>query len=76
MDIDLILMDIGLLDLNGYEATKQIRQFNKQVVIIAQTGFAFATDREKAIASGCNDHISKPINIDKLRSKIYGQCMN
>ena len=61
-DIDLILMDIQMPDLNGYEATRQIRQFNKKVIIIAQTAFAQSGDREKAIASGCNDYISKPIN--------------
>jgi CheY-like chemotaxis protein len=60
-DIDLILMDIRMPDLNGYEATKQIRQFNKTVVIIAQTAFGLSGDREKAILSGCNDYITKPI---------------
>jgi len=60
-DIDLILMDIQMPDINGYEATRQIRQFNTDVVIIAQTAFGLAGDREKAIAAGCNDYISKPI---------------
>jgi signal transduction histidine kinase/ActR/RegA family two-component response regulator len=61
-DLDLILMDIQMPDLNGYEATRQIRQFNKEVVIIAQTAFGLLGDREKAIEYGCNDYISKPIN--------------
>ena len=65
-DIDLVLMDIQLPDLNGYEATRQIRQFNKDVVIIAQTAFGLSGDREKAIAAGCNAYISKPIKIDEL----------
>jgi PAS domain S-box-containing protein len=60
--IDLILMDIRLPDLNGYTATSQIRQFNKDVVIIAQTAFGLSGDREKAIEAGCNDYITKPIN--------------
>ena len=69
-DIDLILMDIQMLDLNGYEATRQIRQFNKDVVIIAQTAFGLSGDREKAIEAGCNDYIAKPINKDELLSLI------
>ena len=73
-DIDLILLDIGLPDLSGYEATKQIRQFNNEVVIIAQTGFALETDMERAIISGCNDYISKPINAKELLAKINEHC--
>ena len=69
-DIDLILMDIQLPDLNGYEATKQIRKFNKDVVIIAQTAYALAGDKEKAINIGCNDYISKPIDREELLGKI------
>jgi CheY-like chemotaxis protein len=46
--------------MNGYEATKQIRLFNKDVIICAQTAYALSGDREKAIAAGCNDYISKP----------------
>ena len=52
--------------MNGYEATHRIRQFNKDVVIIAQTAYGLSGDREKAIASGCNDYIAKPINKDEL----------
>ncbi|NQU51781.1 MAG: PAS domain S-box protein [Bacteroidetes bacterium] len=65
-DIDLILMDIQMSDLNGYEATRQIRQFNEDVIIIAQTAFGLSGDRKKAIVSGCNDYISKPIRKVKL----------
>ncbi len=65
-DLDLVLMDIKMPDMNGYEATRQIRQFNKEVVIIAQTAFGLSGDREKAIEAGCNDYIAKPINKAKL----------
>lgn len=65
-DIDLVLMDIKLPDLSGYEASIQIRQLSKDVVIIAQTAYGLSGDREKAIEAGCNDYISKPINKDKL----------
>jgi len=61
-DIDLVLMDVRMPKMNGYEATHQIRQFNKNVVIIAQTAYGLAGDREKAIEAGCNDYISKPFN--------------
>ena len=59
-DIDLILMDIQMPGLNGYEATRQIREFNTDVIIIAQSAFGLSDDREKAILAGCNDYISKP----------------
>lgn len=60
-DLDLILMDIKMPVLNGYEATQQIRQFNNDVVIIAQTAFGLEGDREKSIEAGCNDYLAKPI---------------
>jgi hypothetical protein len=69
-DIDLVLMDIRMPDMGGYEATRQIRQFNKDVVIIAQTAYGLSGDREKAIDAGCNDYIAKPINKVELRALI------
>ena len=69
-DIDLILMDIKMSGLNGYEVTEKIRKTNKDVIIIAQTAYALAGDREKAIAAGCNDYISKPIDKDELMKMI------
>jgi CheY-like chemotaxis protein len=65
-DIDLILMDIEMQEMDGYEATRQIRQFNKDVIIIAQTAYALYGDRAKAIAAGCNDYIAKPYNKTSL----------
>ena len=59
-------MDIQMPGMNGYEATRKIREFNKDVIIIAQTAFALTRDREKAIESGCNDYISKPIRHNEL----------
>ena len=69
-DLDLILMDIQMPELDGYEATRIIRQFNKSIVIIAQTAFALAGDRELAIEAGCTDYISKPIKRDELTAII------
>ncbi len=64
--IDLVLMDIKMPVMGGYEATGKIREFNKDMVIIAQTAFGFPSDREKAIEVGCNDYISKPISRNEL----------
>ena len=69
-DIDLILMDIKMPVLDGYEATKKIRKFNEEVIIIAQTAYAQSSDYSKAIQSGCNDYISKPIDVEDLIVKI------
>lgn len=69
-DIDLILMDIKMPILGGYEATQEIRKFNEKVIIIAQTAYALAGDNEKAIKSGCNDYISKPVNSGELMNLI------
>ena len=65
-DIDLILMDIKMPAMSGLEATREIRSFNKGVVIIAQTAYAMDEDRHNCLLSGCNDYISKPIDIGKL----------
>lgn len=65
-DIDLIMMDVKMPKMDGYEATRQIRQFNKEVVIIAQTAYVQGGDREMALEAGCNDYIPKPIEKDKL----------
>lgn len=64
--INLILMDIKLPKMDGIEATKKIREFNKDVVIIAQTAFVFEKDKQKTLDAGCTDYISKPIMKDKL----------
>jgi hypothetical protein len=69
-DTDLILMDIKMPVMGGYDATRQIRQFNKDVIIIAQTAYGLTGDREKAMESGCNEHLSKPITKNELMSLV------
>lgn len=61
-DIDLVLMDIRMTGMSGIESTKVIRQFNKDVVIIAQTDFAYSNDKVMAFEAGFNDYIEKPLN--------------
>lgn len=70
-DIDLILMDIQMPKMNGYEATRQIRQFNKEVIIIAQTACGLSGDREIALAAGCDDYIAKPVSKAELLAIIH-----
>jgi CheY-like chemotaxis protein/nitrogen-specific signal transduction histidine kinase len=69
-DLDLILMDIRLPKMDGYEATTEIRKFNQQVPIIAQSACVFFSEQEKAIEVGCNDFVSKPIDYPLLKSLI------
>lgn len=59
-DINIVLMDIRMPGMDGLEATQRIREFNKNITIIAQTAFAFEGDKQKAIEAGCTDYISKP----------------
>ncbi len=68
--IDLALMDIRLPDIDGYEATRQIRKHKSHLKIIAQTAYALYGEKKKAIDAGCNDYISKPIKRELLLSKV------
>jgi len=69
-DLDLILMDVQLPGMSGNEAASRIRQFNAQIPIIAQTAHAMTEDKDKSINAGCDDYITKPINISLLMRKI------
>ncbi|OYT17097.1 MAG: hybrid sensor histidine kinase/response regulator [Bacteroidetes bacterium 4572_77] len=69
-EIDFILMDIKMPNINGYDATREIRKFNNKVIIIAQTAFAMSGDKEKAIDAGCNDYITKPIDRNSLLERL------
>jgi signal transduction histidine kinase/ActR/RegA family two-component response regulator len=75
-DIDLVLMDIKMPKMNGLDATREIRQFNNDVIIIAQTAYALINDREKVLEAGCNDYITKPLKQDFLNSLIKKYFIN
>ena len=68
--IDLILMDIQLPEISGYEATSQIRIKDMAIPIIAQTAYAMADDKQKCIDSGCNEVLVKPIRMDDVLTTV------
>ena len=74
-DVDLILLDINLPDIDGYEVARRIRGSNRKhaltyVPIIAVTAQALKGDAERALAAGCDVYMSKPINIRELWARV------
>jgi len=69
--IDLILMDIKIQGLDGYGATREIKKISDSVPIIAQTAYAMSDEKDKCLACGCDDYISKPYNKQQLFDVIH-----
>ena len=67
---NLILMDINMPNMNGYEATHQIRELSKSIPIIAVTAYAYASDKQKIMESGFTGYMSKPLNARKLQDEV------
>lgn len=69
---DLVLMDLGLPVMTGWEAAKRLKAApaTSSIPIIALTAYVMAGDREQALAAGCDDYESKPINFPRLKAKI------
>jgi signal transduction histidine kinase/CheY-like chemotaxis protein len=68
--IDLVLMDIQMPGMNGYEATQEIKRMNNRTPVIAQTSFAMVGEKERCLQAGCDDFVTKPLNISSLLNKI------
>ena len=69
-EIDLVLMDLQMPEMNGYEATKIIKAIKPDLPIVAQTAFAMSDDREKALEAGCDDYLAKPIKSKDLLNTV------
>jgi CheY-like chemotaxis protein len=74
--IDIILLDINLPDIDGYEVARRLRHSTKKALahipIIAITANALKGDAENALAAGCDVYMSKPVNIHELRARVEG----
>ena len=70
---DLVLMDMSLPGVDGWEATRRIKEAaaSSHVPVIALTAHAMSGDREKALGAGCDDYDTKPIELDRLLSKMH-----
>ncbi len=71
-ETDLVLMDILLPDKDGFTATKEIKSFARDVVVIAQTAYAFSMDHHEAKRAGCDAYLTKPLNMSLLLDKMDG----
>ncbi|MFC2104965.1 PAS domain-containing protein, partial [Bacteroidota bacterium] len=75
-EINIVLMDIRLPDIDGFETTQEIKKINPKLPVIAQTAYAMFNDRELCLKNGCDDYISKPLDRDVLFQKINHYIYN
>ncbi|MFC2090035.1 response regulator [Bacteroidota bacterium] len=69
-EIEIILMDVQMPRMNGYEATRKIRSMNQDIIIVAQTAYAMEGDNQRAMDAGCDGYVSKPLNKKTLYKEI------
>lgn len=70
-NFDLVLLDINLPLMNGYDVARNLKRMSPKLPIIAQTAYALEGDREKALLAGCDDYVPKPIVISTLLRKMH-----
>lgn len=75
-EIDLVLMDLHLPGISGYEATREIKKIRNDITVIAQTAFVFSGEEQKCLEMGCDDYIAKPIRREELIYKIRTCLIN
>lgn len=68
--VQLVLMDMRLPEMDGYEATHRIKEMRPELPIIAQTAYTLSDDRKKCLDSGCNDYLTKPFTQSSLLGAI------
>jgi CheY-like chemotaxis protein len=69
-NIDLVLMDMQMPVMNGYDATRSIKNMKKEIPVIAQTAYHYGEAYDEIMAAGCDDFVTKPIDIGGLKSLI------
>ena len=70
-DFDIVLLDMQVPGMSGYEAAKEIRKIREDLPIIAQSACIMTEDKDRALAAGCNAHISKPLNTFELLGTMH-----
>ena len=68
--VDLVLLDIQLPGMDGYEVLRHLKKNKPEIDVVAQTAYSMSDDKDKCIKRGCSDFLSKPINIIQLRKLI------
>lgn len=71
-DIDLVLMDIKMPGMSGYEVTRKMKAIRPNIPVIAQTAYALEGDRELSLEAGCDEYIKKPIKKEDLYNLMEG----
>jgi len=69
-EIGVVLMDCNMPEMNGLEATREIRKFNQEVPIVMITAYSYEVTRQQAVVAGCNDYMVKPVSPKDLMSVV------